>query len=158
VIVDANLRNGDAHASATLSEVLQANGPSPESARVPARIDMGSTQEISRIPVGARVGSLLNDLRREYDVVLIDTPPLRLSADTEFLASISDITLVVVEAGKATRRELVQGTALLGQIGTPSIGVIMSRVRMRRAGSALKRDFKHFSSLSWSAVPDSTQG
>jgi hypothetical protein len=35
--------------------------------------------------------------------------------------------------------------------------VIMNRVRMRRAGGALKREFKHFSSLSWSAVPDSGQ-
>jgi hypothetical protein len=157
IIVDANPGNGDGRTCATLAEALRAEGPAAD-ARVPARIDMGASQEISRIPVVARVGSLLTDLRREYDVVLIDTPPLRLSADTEFLASISDITLVVVEAGKATRRELVQGTALLGQIGTPSIGVIMSRVRLRRAGSALKREFKHFSSLSWSAVPDSSQG
>ena len=156
VIVDANPRNGDPRGSATPTGVLRTDVPSPD-ARVPARIDIGSAQEISRIPVVAHVGTLLNELRREYDVVLIDTPPLRLSADTEFLASISDITLVVVEAGKATRRELVQGTALLGQIGTPSIGVIMSRVRMRRAGGALKREFKHFSSLSWSAVPDSSQ-
>ena len=156
VIVNANPASGDGPDSTTLTEVLRADTPSTD-ARVPARIDMGAGQEISRIPVVARVGSLLNELRREYDVVLIDTPPLRLSADTEFLASISDITLVVVEAGKATRRELVQGTTLLGQIGTPSIGVIMSRVRMRRAGSALKREFKHFSSLSWSSVPDSSQ-
>jgi succinoglycan biosynthesis transport protein ExoP len=156
VIVDANPRNGAARVSASPADVLHTDGPSLD-ARVPARVDMGSTQEISRIPVGSRVGSLLNELRREYDIVLIDTPPLRLSADAEFLASISDITLVVVEAGKATRRELVQGTALLGQIGTPSIGVIMNRVRMRRAGGALKREFKHFSSLSWSAVPDSGQ-
>jgi hypothetical protein len=91
---------------------------------------------------------MLQDLRREFDVILIDTPPLRLSADAEYLASISDITLVVVEAGHATRRELTQEAALLGQIGTPSVGVIMSGVRLRLAGKALKRDFKEFSSLS----------
>ena len=78
------------------------------------------------MPVVAHVGSLLRELKREYDVVLIDTPPLRVSADTEFLASISDMTLVAVEAGKATRKELVQGITLLGQLGTPSIGVIMN--------------------------------
>jgi succinoglycan biosynthesis transport protein ExoP len=155
VIVDANPRRGEERDSTSLSDVL--NGEPLADARVPARIEMGSAQELSRIPVVARLGSLLENLKREYDVVLVDTPPLRVSADTEFLASISDITLVVVETGKATRRELIQGTALLGQIGTPSVGVIMSGVRLRHAGKALKRDFKKFSSLSWTPVTDTTQ-
>jgi cellulose biosynthesis protein BcsQ len=122
--------------------------------RLPARIEMGTQQELNRIPVVARLGSLLDDLRQEYDVVLIDSPPLRLSADTEYLASIADITLIVVETGKATRRDLSHGAALLGRIGAPSIGVIMSQVRLRNAGGALKRDFKQLSSLSWSTISE----
>jgi Mrp family chromosome partitioning ATPase len=90
----------------------------------------------------------MEEARREYDAVLIDAAPLQLSADAEFLVSVSDITLVVVEAGKATRRDLIDGAALLGRIGAPSIGVIMSEVRLRRAGSELKRDFRKFSALS----------
>ena len=161
VIVDANLRRGEARASTGLTDILavsrtQNQVPENSGTRVPARIEMGLPQELSRIPVVARL-SRLEELRREYDVVLIDTPPLQLSADTEFLASISDITLVVAEAGKATRRELIQATALLGRIGTPSVGVIMSGVRLRYAGGALKRDFKNFSSLSWLTVPDGGQ-
>ena len=151
VIVDANPRKGHLPASAIAEDIRYTDGlPSDSGARV--RLDVGSPQEISRIPLVAHVNGLLNELRREYDVVLIDTPPLRLSADTELLASISDITLVVVEAGKATRRELIQGTTLLGRVGTPSIGVILNRVRVHRAGGALKREFKHFSSLSLSAL------
>jgi Mrp family chromosome partitioning ATPase len=99
----------------------------------------------------------LDELEQAYDVVLIDAPPLGLSADTEFLATIGDITLLVVEGGEATRRELIRGANLLGRIGAPSVGVIMSQVRMSNAGSALNRDFKRFCSVYWSAVPDSSQ-
>ena len=64
IIVDANPGNGDGRTCATLAEALRAEGTCGR-CRVPARIDMGASQEISRIPVVARVGSLLTDLRRE---------------------------------------------------------------------------------------------
>jgi polysaccharide biosynthesis transport protein len=147
-IVEANPRRSKERAATNLSDVLRAKEPPPNCSSS-ARTEMGSQRDLARIPVdGASYGGMLQDLRREFDVILIDTPPLRLSADAEYLASISDITLVVVEAGHATRRELTQEAALLGQIGTPSVGVIMSGVRLRLAGKALKRDFKEFSSLS----------
>jgi len=91
-----------------------------------------------------RAGAMLDELKRDYDVVLIDAPPLLLSADTQFLGAIGDITLVVVETGAATRRELVQAADLLKRIGAPGVGVIMSQVRLRYAGRELKEDFKRF--------------
>jgi uncharacterized protein involved in exopolysaccharide biosynthesis len=162
VIVDANPRRGEGDESTSPNNILPLDEPPPlsiknASANLPARVEMGSPKGLDRVPVVARLGGLLEELKREYDVVLIDSPPLRLSADTEYLAAISDITLVVVETGKATRRDLSHGAALLGRIGAPSIGVIMSQVRLRYAGSALKRDFKQLSSLSWSTLPDGSK-
>jgi uncharacterized protein involved in exopolysaccharide biosynthesis len=151
VIVDANpstmpsaLTPDDTLGGMEAPEVMTANGQ----ARIPARLDAGPEKELSRISVGAGVGSLLDEMRIEYDVVLVDAPPLMLSADAEYLASVSDITLVVIETGKTTRRDLIEGATLLGRIGAPSIGVIMNQVRLRRAGGALMRDFKQFSKLS----------
>lgn len=134
---------------------LGLHGISDRDARLPARIEMGSSQELSAAPLISRISGMLDDLEQEYDIVLIDAPPLGLSADTEFLATISDITLLVVEAGEATRSELIRGANVLGRVGTPSVGVILSQVRFRDAGSAVKRDLKRFRALSWSAVPES---
>ncbi|HWE53381.1 MAG TPA: hypothetical protein VG273_26545 [Bryobacteraceae bacterium] len=124
---------------------------------LPVRIEMGSSQEVSAAPLVSRISSMLERLEQEYDVVLIDAPPLGLSADTEFLATISDITLLVAEAGEATRTELIRGANVLGRIGTPSVGVIMTQVRLGRAGGALKRDFKRFRALAWSAGPEASE-
>jgi hypothetical protein len=114
---------------------------------LPARIEMSSPHESSPAPLISRISILLEELKQEYDVVLIDAPPLEFSADTEFLASISDITLLVVESGEATRRELTRNAIVLGGIGAPSVGVILSQVRLNQAGSTLKRKFKRFQSL-----------
>jgi succinoglycan biosynthesis transport protein ExoP len=158
----------DANPNLAADEIVQRTGPIqrlalsgarlPEIAdddpSLPVRIEMGSSQEISAAPLISRISSMLDMLEKEYDVVLIDAPPLGLSADTEFLATISDITLLVAEAGEATRTELIRGANVLGRIGAPSVGVIMTQVRLGKAGGALKRDLKRFRALAWSAVPD----
>lgn len=138
-----------------LTEIYQPAVPADDP-RLPARIEIGASPDSSSpAPLISRIGVLLEELKQEYDVVLIDAPPLEFSADTEFLASISDITLLVVESGGATRRELTRNASVLARIGAPSVGVILSQVRLRQAGGSLKREFKRFRSLSWASVSDS---
>jgi len=140
-----------------LDDSLQPGIANHES-RLPARIEMGSAQEISAAPLISRISGMLESLEQEYDIVLIDAPPLGVSADTEFLATISDIALLVVEAGEATRAELIRCANVLGRVETRSVGVILSQVRLRDAGSALKRDFKRYRALSsWSGLAESTE-
>jgi receptor protein-tyrosine kinase len=165
VIVDANPGPDSHNAGREDTVTAPVHTVAAPLSAIPAPVPTGNTLvqngdsrnvERARIPVEGGLGSFVRDVRKEYDVVLIDTPPLELSADAEFLASVSDITLMVAESGKATRRELAEGTARLGRIGAPSVGVIMSQVSLRHAGSALKRDFKKFSSLSGSTPSNGT--
>ena len=132
-------------------------GIAKHESRLPARIEMGSAQEVSAAPLISRISGMLQSLEQEYDVVLIDAPPLGISADTEFLATISDITLLVVEAGEATRAELVRCANVLGRVGTRSVGVILTQMRLRDAGGAVKRDFRRYRALSWSTAPESSE-
>lgn len=163
-ILDANPANpeGEEILSPARNERLAlATAEQPEGRnidpRLPARIDMDSPGGSSPAPLISRISGLLETLKSEYDLILIDTPPLAVSADTEFLASICDITLLVAEGGEATRRELIRSAGTLGRIGAPSVGVIMTQVRLRQAGRALKKEFTRFSSPSWSKVPDGGQ-
>lgn len=159
-IVDANPAPPDERVGpAGRNEQLALTDPRPsglpfDDACLPARIEMGSSPDATPSPLISRISILLEELKQEYDIVLIDAPPLEFSADTEFLASISDITLLVAECGEATRRELARSVGVLGRIGSPSVGVILSQVRLPQAGSSLKREFKRYCTLSWS-VPDS---
>jgi hypothetical protein len=52
----------------------------------------------------------------------------------------------------------MRGAALLGRIGTPSVGVILTKVRLRDAGRGLKQELSRFNALSWSPVAQTTKG
>ena len=149
MVLDAKPRRGEDRIPSGLTEI-PGHGDTgtamiPTTGPVMASEDyeLGTTRELTRVPGVGR--DVVDKMKRDYDVVLIDAPSLLLSADMEYLAVISDITLIVVETGEATRRELIQGSNMLRRIGAPSIGVVMSQVRLGRAGAALKEEFKRFS-------------
>ena len=82
--------------------------------------------------------------RNGSDVVLIDAPALLLSADAERVAAEADITLMIVQAGKNTRPDLVRGARLLERLDAPAVGVILQGVRVDRAGSSLIRELNEY--------------
>lgn len=67
---------------------------------------------------------MLDDARNEFDWILLDTPPVGLLPDANFLAALVDSVIVVVRAGK-TRYDLVQRA--VGEIGLERIfGVVLN--------------------------------
>lgn len=55
---------------------------------------------------GGRLASLLEEVKGEYDFVLLDCPPVEIVADTTIVAPFADLTLFVVRAGLLDRRAL----------------------------------------------------
>jgi capsular polysaccharide biosynthesis protein len=102
-----------------------------------------------RKPVTAlgRYGSLLNGSVQDCDVVLISAQPLLLSADSELLAIESDVTLVVVEAGKSKRKDLERAARLLERLRVAGVGAILTSVRVERAGRVVRSDFRDYVKL-----------
>ena len=169
VVVDANPQSGPDLLQSGMADISDQGRPvlgrlESADSTLPERIKIGLRRDQSRVIVLDR--AMVAELRRQYDVVLIDAPSLLMCADMEFLPLIGDITLIVAEAGDATRPELVQGMDLLKRIGAPGVGVIMSQVKLRKAGKEVKSDFKRFTALSVpanlrqseSGVPASTAG
>jgi len=59
------------------------------------------------------VGSLLTQLRTQYDYVLIDTPPAAPLADVRMLARWVDGFIVVVSAHRTPRKQLLEALGAL---------------------------------------------
>jgi capsular exopolysaccharide synthesis family protein len=77
--------------------------------------------------------SLVEDLRQQADLVILDSPPLLSVADSLVLASLSDAILLVCVPGTSHRRDLQRSRLLLTQIGRTVSGVVLNKVE-RRAG------------------------
>ena len=53
-----------------------------------------------------RLDELMNELKKRYDYVIIDSVPVGIVADTSIINRISDFTIFVVRAGKLDHRQL----------------------------------------------------
>jgi Mrp family chromosome partitioning ATPase len=77
---------------------------------------------------------------RQMGIVILDSPPARLSADTIALSAVADATLVVARSGVTKMRSLRELTAGLRrdrvrQLGVVLVGTSSSILRSRRADS-----------------------
>jgi succinoglycan biosynthesis transport protein ExoP len=79
---------------------------------------------------GEEMPRLLRQLRKKYDCVIIDSPPVLLSTETRLLAAMADETLFVVKWG-STPRELAQNALNL----------------LRRSGDSPAQQLRHVSAL-----------
>ena len=75
-----------------------------------------------------KLGNLISKLRLDYDLVIVDTPPILAVADAILISHLCDTTLLVV-AWRDTPRHLVeQAIKLLRNSGAPLAGVLLNKV------------------------------
>jgi polysaccharide biosynthesis transport protein len=95
-------------------------------------------------PLSGFVAKVFQDLTREYDIVLIDAAPLLISAETEYLARCADVTVLVTEAGKTSRRKVTRTARLLERLDVSGAAAVINKVRLMRVEENLKHDLKEF--------------
>ncbi len=98
-------------------------------------IPAGSTSNRPSELIGS---SLLKDgiksLREMFDTIIIDSPPVLAVTDAVVLSTISDATIVVVNAEATDQQALTVTRQTLETVGVPIDGVILNRFDARRAG------------------------
>lgn len=86
---------------------------------------------------------LLEQVEKEFDHVIIDTPPSLLMSDAKLLAPIVDAVVVVVGTGTSTMGMVRRCLAELDQVNANLIGTILNRIRPTRGGY-LRRNLELF--------------
>jgi receptor protein-tyrosine kinase len=77
---------------------------------------------------GARAHELIRRMRSDFDIVIIDSPPVLPVADALVLAGEVDATLVVAGAHETTRRRLRRALESLRQVDAKLIGTVLNGV------------------------------
>ena len=140
LLVDADLRNPSLHQffevprAPGLVEALGSGGDVselvhtiPSSDRL-ALLTVGSeVRSAGDIAASSLMANLLEHVRRSYDLVVIDAPPVLVAADAAGLASHpgTDVVVVVNRSGK--RRPLVRVLRKLELTGANVLGVVVNR-------------------------------
>ncbi len=78
---------------------------------------------------------LLKRLRDDFDIVIVDAPPLLPVADAAVIATATDGAIVVARHGKTTREQLREAVNRLDNVGARVFGVVINMIPRRAANS-----------------------
>ncbi len=85
-----------------------------------------SSENISNLLYSHRMLELLQRLRSEFDVILIDTPPMLDIADARILGRLADAAILVFRAGQTSRDTALAAKQRLTSDGIPVLGTILN--------------------------------
>ncbi len=155
LLVDANLRGGELHRcfgaerSSGLSELLRGTLELEQAVRpVPGQsLSFLSTGELPPNPaellLSDRFTQLVARMSSEYELVLIDTPPILAVTDAALVGRRAGVNLAVVRAGAHRMREIAAAVHRLEQNGVSVRGVIFNAVPRSHAGRAVSGIYQY---------------
>jgi len=141
IVVGCDLRRprldtlAHAHAGPGLTSVLVGDAKLHEAVERHEDIDLAILRtgplppDPSELLSSARTAAVIQALRSTYDAVILDCPPLLPVSDALILAAYSDATLLVVNEGKTSRRNLARALELLRQVNAPLRGTILNATK-----------------------------
>lgn len=106
---------------------------------VHGRPEYGMGQETLNSVIGG-----LHHSSEHYDAILIDASPLPISAHTEYLARVSDVTILVVKSSATTKQELDRAARLLERLDVAGVAVVLNKISVERADRALKKELQRY--------------
>lgn len=71
------------------------------------------------------LNEVLNILKKDYDLIIIDTPSIEQFADAQVLSQVVDATVLVVKSGVSTAESVLEGKRLLEGVGAKIVGTIL---------------------------------
>ncbi|MBP3197658.1 MAG: CpsD/CapB family tyrosine-protein kinase [Butyrivibrio sp.] len=76
--------------------------------------------------------NMLADIRKKYDIIIIDTPPLMSIVDASIVSTNADGAVLVVEAGNVNYKVIQKTRDKLLQYGARILGVVLNKVDRSR--------------------------
>ncbi len=76
-----------------------------------------------------RFTELITEVKRDFDLILVDSPPVLPIADASIIAPLVDNVLVVYEIGKTARQALMRAKVQIESTGGQITGVILNNIR-----------------------------
>ncbi|MEM6499828.1 MAG: polysaccharide biosynthesis tyrosine autokinase, partial [Pseudomonadota bacterium] len=80
-----------------------------------------------------RFREFLNEQRRVYDVIIIDTPPVLVVSDARVIGRLVDSVIYAVHWNRTTRIQLQEGLSSLDTVDVKVSGLVLSQVDVRKA-------------------------
>jgi capsular exopolysaccharide synthesis family protein len=100
---------------------------------LPAGCPLGDPGELLAAPA---LADTIRTLTVNFDVVIIDAPPILSVADAAVLTALTSGVLLVVRAGKTRTEQVERSVAILRGVGAPLVGAVLNALPRKLRGEA----------------------
>lgn len=80
----------------------------------------------SELLASAQMAELLKEMKKQFDMIIFDTPPILAVADAQILANQVDGTILVVSSGKTEKDAALKAKELLSNAQGKLLGVVLN--------------------------------
>ncbi|WP_170254050.1 CpsD/CapB family tyrosine-protein kinase [Acetobacterium paludosum] len=84
--------------------------------------------------------SMILACKQEYDIILIDTPPVLIFADASIISKMADGVILVVAAQETKKEMAVEAKKALDKVGAVIIGVVLTKVKFKKKANYYRYD------------------
>ena len=139
ILVDCDLRKPSVHKNFKASNLVGVSevllGKTTLEKAVQKRSDNFYFLTSGKIPpnpsemlASSAMTKLINQLKEEYDITVLDTAPLKAVTDAQILSTKVDGTILVVRASKTKKDVALEAKNLLDKVGANIIGTVLHAV------------------------------
>jgi len=98
-------------------------------------IDAGSVGEPRTGMIeSAKLRTLIEDLQQQFDLVILDSPPILAISDPLFISGIVDATIMVVAWGSTPQKLVDEALGALRASNAPVAGLLLNKANFAKAG------------------------
>lgn len=83
-----------------------------------------------KLSISSKMQSLFASLREQYDIIIIDAPPIIPISDPLLLMPDVDLVILVVESGRTPMDVARQAIVMLKRAKAPAVGAVLNRLRV----------------------------
>ncbi|QUH19076.1 CpsD/CapB family tyrosine-protein kinase [Alkaliphilus sp. B6464] len=104
----------------------------------------------SELLASNKMKQFLNNVKKDYDYIMVDTPPVAVVTDASILSTIVDGTLLVCASGQVPIEVATRAKALLENVKANIIGVVLNKIPIN------ERNYSQYYYYSYYAEDEST--
>lgn len=93
----------------------------------------GSTRSPTEVFSNPRFDRLISRIKTEFDLTILDTPPVGVFSDATLIGDFADATVFVARQLKVTKAKARNSVRRMDRTGAPVVGVVFNAVRGRSA-------------------------
>ncbi|MGI6685152.1 MAG: CpsD/CapB family tyrosine-protein kinase [Bacillota bacterium] len=79
-----------------------------------------------KVLVSESLSPFIDEMKKQAEIILFDTPPLLTSSDAALLSTKTDGVLLVIAAGMYKRKTVKKAVGLLGSLEVPILGTVLN--------------------------------